>query len=178
MNAAIRVATAVCLSLAGALVAAGEAGAAQVAQADAPKLSLAEARKIIADGNREWGRARVALDHAAFERTLAPDFYVQLPDRKISRQEFLAMISSNPPSAKLTRFDASVLTVEPSADGFVAVIQEKLEYERTDGKGKAYALWITRDGWKKSGDRWVVTFSEAIGNESWRDGAKPPFRDW
>ena len=68
MNAAIR-AAAVYLSLAGALIAAGEAGAAEAA---APKLTLAEARKIIADGNREWGRARVALDTAAFERTLAP----------------------------------------------------------------------------------------------------------
>jgi hypothetical protein len=146
----------------------------------APKLSLAEARRIIADGNRDWGRARVALDTAAFERTLAPDFYVQMPDKKISRSEFLAMISANPPGAKLVRFDASVLTVEPApaSDGWVATIQEKLEFERADGKGKAYALWITRDGWKKSADRWVVTFSEAIGNESWREGASPPFRDW
>jgi hypothetical protein len=23
-----------------------------------------------------------------------------------------------------------------------------------------------------------LTFSEAIGSEFWRDGAKPPFRDW
>lgn len=146
--------------------------------AEAPTLTPAEARRIIADGNREWGRARVALDHAAFERTLAPDFYVQLRDRRISRAEFLGMISSNPPGGKLVRFDASVLTVEPSAGGWVAVIQEKLEYESTDGKGKVYSLWITRDGWKKVDNRWVVTFSEAIGNESWRDGAKPPFRDW
>ncbi len=148
--------------------------------AEAPKLTPSEARRIIADGNREWGRARVALDQAAFERTLAPDFYVQLRDRRISRAEFLGMISSNPPGAKLVRFDASVLTVEPSpsSDGWVAVIQEKLEYERADGKGKVYAYWITRDGWKKFGERWVVTFSEEVGNESWRDGAKPPFRDW
>jgi hypothetical protein len=148
--------------------------------AEAPSLTPAEARRIIADGNRHWGRARVALDRAAFERTLAPDFFVQLPDRKITRQQFLDMISSNPPGGKLVRFDASVLTVEPSPSsvGWVAVIQEKLEYEQADGKGKVYSLWITRDGWKKSGERWVVTFSEAIGHESWRDGAKPPFRDW
>ncbi len=178
MNATIRAALAVCLSLAGALVAAGAVGVAPGAEADAPKLSLAEARKIITDGNREWGRARVALDKAAFERTLAPDFYVQMPDQKISRQEFLDMISSHPKGGRLVRFDASVLTVEPSADGWVAVIQEKLEYERADGKGKVYAYWITRDNWKKAGDRWVVTYSEAIGNEAWRDGAKPPFQDW
>jgi Domain of unknown function (DUF4440) len=145
---------------------------------ETPRLTPSEARKIIADGNREWGRARVALDRAVFQRMLAPEFYVQLPDQRMTRQEFLDRISSNPPNARLTRFDASVLTVAPSADGWVAVIQEKLEYERTDGKGKTYSLWITRDGWKKTGDRWVVTFSEAIGSEFWRDGAKPPFHDW
>ena len=118
------------------------------------------------------------IANAARERTLAPDFYVQMPDQKISRQEFLDMISSRPKGGRLVRFDASVLTVEPSTDGWVAVIQEKLEYERADGKGKVYAYWITRDNWKKAGDRWVVTYSEAIGNEAWRDGAKPPFRDW
>jgi Domain of unknown function (DUF4440) len=146
----------------------------------APPLSLAEARRIIAEGNREWGRARVALDTAAFERTLAPDFYVQMPDKKISRTEFLGMISANPPGAKLVRFDASVLTVEPAptSDGWVATIQEKLEFERADGKPRVYSLWVTRDTWKKLGDRWVVTSSEAIGDEFWRDGTKPPFRDW
>ena len=158
-----------CLILAGPLVAHAQEPA---------KLTAEQARQIIAEGNREWGKARVALDKAAFERTLAPDFYVQMPDQKISRQEFLDMISSHPKGGRLVRFDASVLTVEPSADGWVAVIQEKLEYERADGKGKVYAYWITRDYWKKAGDRWVVTSSEAIGNEAWRDGAKPPFRDW
>jgi hypothetical protein len=143
-----------------------------------PPLTPAQARKIIADGNVEWGRARVALDQATFQKMLAPDFYVKLPEQKMTRQEFLDRISSNPPNARLTRFDASVLTVAPSADGWVALIQEKLEYERTDGRGKVYSLWITRDGWKKIGDRWVVTFSEALGNEFWRDGEKPPFRDW
>ena len=147
----------------------------------APGLTTAEARKIIADGNREWGKARVALDRAAFERTLAPDFYVQMPDnKKITRQEFLEMISSHPTGGKLVRFDASVLTVEPtpSPDTWIATIQEKLEFERTDGKPRTYSLWITRDAWKKVGDRWVVTSSEAIGDEFWRNGEKPPFRDW
>lgn len=146
----------------------------------APQLSLAEARRIIAEGNREWGRARVALDTAAFERTLAPDFYVQMPDKRISRKEFLDMISVSPQGAKLVRFDASVLTVEPApaSGGWVATIQEKLEFERTDGKPRVYSLWITRDTWKKLGDRWVVTSSEAIGDEFWRDGTKPPFKDW
>jgi hypothetical protein len=151
------------------------------AQQPTPTISPVEARTIIAEGNREWGRARVALDTAAFERTLAPDFYVQMPDgKKITRPEFLEMISSHPKGGKLVRFDASVLTVEPlpAADGWVATIQEKLEFERTDGKPRTYSLWITRDTWKKLGNRWVVTSSEAIGDEFWRNGEKPPFRDW
>lgn len=153
-------------------------GAGPALAQSAPQLTPAEARRIIADGNIAWGKARVALDQATFQKMLAPDFYVQLPDQKMTRQEFLDRISAHPPNGRLTRFDARVLTVAPSADGWIALIQEKLEYERSDGKGKAYALWITRDGWKKIGDRWVVTFSEALGNQFWRDGEKPPFKDW
>ena len=41
-----------------------------------------------------------------------------------------------------------------------------------------YALWITKDGWKKIGDKWIITFSEAIGRENWWEGIKPPFKDW
>ncbi len=148
---------------------------------EAPKPTAAEARKIIAEGNVAWGKARVALDKEAFERMLAPDFYVQLFDRRLTRQQFLERISSFPPGSRLTRFDASVITVQPKDDGWVAVIHEKLEAEHAgpDGKvSKSYSLWITRDGWKKLGDRWVITFSEAIGTESWREGATPPFLDW
>src|SRR5436309_12591129 len=69
---------------------------------DSGKLSPAEARKIIADGNIAWGKARVALDRQVFETMLAPDFYVQLPDRKLSRQEFIDFISTPHPGMKLT----------------------------------------------------------------------------
>ncbi len=150
-------------------------------QEQGSNVSAAEARRIIAEGNMAWGRARVALDRAHFDKMLAPDFYVQFPERRLTRQEFIDMISTAAPGAKLVRFDATVLTVQPSKDGWVAVIHEKLESEFTGADGKtqkAYALWITRDGWRKTGDRWFITFSEAIGNESWRGGARPPFRDW
>ena len=136
------------------------------------------ARKIIADLNREWGKARVAFDRPTFERMLAADFYVQLPERKISRREFLDEISTPSPRAKLTRFDVEVLTVAPDGDGLVAVIEEKLEFAPTDGRPTAYNLWVTRDRWKKFGDRWMALSSEAIGNELWRNGEKPPMRDW
>jgi len=143
-----------------------------------PGLSISEARKIIADGNREWGRARVALDKPAFERMLAPDFYIQIQGRKLARQEFINGISANPPGSKLTRFDAAILTVQPTEYGWAALIHEKMEIERTEGNPeKIYSLWITRDGWKQVDGRWVIAFSEAVGSEQWRN-VKPPFIDW
>ncbi len=144
---------------------------------DRGAVTAAEARKIIADGNRDWGRARVALDKTTFEKMLASDFYVQLPGRRLTRQEFIDGISAERPGAKLTRFDATVLTVQRTADGWVAVIHEKLEIEGPDGS-KGYSLWITRDGWKQEDGRWLITFSEAIGFENWVGGAKPPFPYW
>jgi hypothetical protein len=143
---------------------------------DSSRLSAAEARKIIVEGNRQWGKARVDLDIEAFEKMLAPDFYVQLPGRKLTRQQFIKMISAQMPGAKLTRFDATVLTVQRAKDGWVAIIHEKLEMDSPNGK--VYSLWITRDGWRKVGDQWVITFSEAIGSETWLGGEKPPFQDW
>jgi hypothetical protein len=143
---------------------------------DSSSLTAAEVRKIIADGNRQWGKARVEYDKKTFEKMLAADFYVQLPGRRLTRQEFIEGISIQRQGFELTRFDATVLTVQPSADGWVAVIHEKLEIDSP--KGKIYSLWITRDGWKKLDNHWVITFSEAIGSEQWSRGEKPPFPDW
>lgn len=139
-------------------------------------ITAAEARKIIADGNRQWGKARIEYDKEKFEKMLAPDFYVQLQGKKLTRQEFIELISGQRSGVKLTRFDATVLTVQPEADGWVAVIHEKLEIDSPGGK--VYSLWITRDGWKKVNNQWVITFSEAIGSENWQGGEKPPFKDW
>ena len=143
---------------------------------DSSPLTAAEARKIIAEGNLQWGKARVEYDTKTFEKMLAPDFYVQVPGRKLTRQEFIDAISVQRPGIKLTRFDATVLTVQQREGVWVAVIHEKLEMDSPNGK--VYSLWITRDGWKKVGDQWFITFSEAIGNEQWRGGEKPPFPKW
>src|SRR3954466_11624468 len=59
------------------------------AQQREPNAGAVEARKVIQEGNTQWGKARVAHDRATFEKMLAPDFYVQLPDKKVSRQEFI-----------------------------------------------------------------------------------------
>jgi len=138
--------------------------------------SAAEARRAIAEGHREWGKARVAFDRATFEKMLAPDFYVQLRARRVERQEFINNISVAA-GAKLVRFDATVLTVEATESGWAAVIHEKLEYDLGNG-AKGYSLWITRDGWRKVGNEWRITFSEEVGKENWSGGAKPPFPEW
>ena len=153
---------------------------ASLAQAAGPP-SRDEGRKILVELNREWGKARVGFDRPTFERMLAPDFYVQLADRKLTRNEFIDEISSPSPRARLTRFDVEVLTVEPIGDSgeeWVAVIEEKLEFVPSDGRPKGYSLWVTRDRWKKFGDRWMALSSEAIGSELWRNGEKPPFSSW
>lgn len=139
-------------------------------------ITTAEARKIIANGNIKWGKARTEFDKRTFEKMLAPEFYAQLPNRKLTRKQFIDAISLSRPGVKLIRFDASVLTVQKTADGWVAIIHEKLEHQTPDGM--VYSLWITRDGWRKTENQWVITFSEAIGFERWRNGEKPPFQDW
>lgn len=151
---------------------------------DAPTVSREEARKAIQDGNITWGRARVAIDKDTFEKMLAPapDFYIQLaPGKRLNRQQFLDRISTLPPGVKLTRFDASVLTVEPNGADWVALIFEKLEIERTGSDGrteKEYVVSITRDGWRKvSNDRWQVLFSEQVSQEHWK-GVPPPVANW
>jgi hypothetical protein len=144
-------------------------------------VSIPEARQAIEQGETSWARARVSIDKDAFEKALAPDFYAQLPDRRLTRAEFITRISNYPPGVTLTRFDNRVLTVQQEGDKWVAIILEKLEYERRDEGGKKvteYAQWVTRDGWKKFGNEWKALFSEAVGVERWKNGERPPMKDW
>jgi hypothetical protein len=140
-------------------------------------LTASEVRKIITDGYRDWDLGRVALDRKIFEKMLAPDFYIQQPGRKLTRQEFIDGISVDRPDGKLTRYNTTVLTVQSTADGWVAIIQEKVEIEAPGGN-KGYSLRITRAGWKQEDNRWLITYAETIGHENWTGGAKPPFPDW
>jgi hypothetical protein len=144
---------------------------------DRVAFTAADARKIIGDGYRDWGRARVAFDREAFEKMLAPGFTIQQPGRKLTRQQFIDGISVARPNEKLTRYDTAVLTVQTAADGWVSVIQEKVEIE-APGKNKGYSLRIIRAGWKQEDNRWMITSMEFIGHENWIGGAKPPFQDW
>ena len=65
----------------------------------APAVSPAEARTAIQAGYAQWVKARVAVDMNRIEKMLAPDFYFQLPGRRLTRQEFIAGV----PSLKITR---------------------------------------------------------------------------
>src|SRR6185369_12299164 len=118
------------------------------------------------------GKARVAYDRAVFEKMLASDFWVKTgpANPRQDRNQFIGMVSAQGP-AKLVRFDASVLTVQPDGDdGWVAIIREKLESEGTRPDGTpmhAYALWITRDGWRKVDGEWKIAYSEAVSVEQW-----------
>jgi hypothetical protein len=144
-------------------------------------VNLVEARAAIQAGNVAWGDARVGYDRDTFERMLAPAFYVRLPDRRLTRQEFIDLISTPPTGARLARFDASVLTVQPDGDSWIAIIVERIERVSTVAGGaptRERILAVTRDGWKWEGDRWVVLFSELIGEERWPDAVIPPAREW
>lgn len=146
-----------------------------------PAISLSEAREAIDREETLWAQARGSIDKQRFENVLAPTFYAQLPGRRLTREEFIAQISSYPTGVKLTRFDNKVLTVQQEGDTSVALILEKLEFERHTENGKTrteYSMWVTRDAWKKIGDEWKALFSEVVGVERWRNGERPPMKDW
>jgi hypothetical protein len=137
----------------------------------APAVSPAEARKAI--------QARVAMDKNTIDRMLAPDLYVQTPDRKLTRQEFIDAIFSRPYA--LTRFDATVLTVEPRGNDWAVLVFEKLEGQLKDKSGKTSKIYIwgvARDGWGRRNDnQWTVLFSEELGGPQISEEI-PPIANW
>jgi hypothetical protein len=108
---------------------------------------------------------------AGYESMLAPDLYVQTPDRKLTRQEFIDAIFSRPHT--LTRFDATVLTVEPRGNDWPALVLEKLEGEIKDNSGKTskiYVMGVARYGWGKLNDnQWTLLWSEQLGQQRWKE---------
>lgn len=146
---------------------------------------VAEVRDELAGVQEEWDAARTSFDTAAFERMLAPDFWVEIGPSKLTRSQFIEQISQRRPGSRLARFDSRILTLsrEQGAEPAVwaAVVQEKLEVESQVPHGepqKSYSLWVTKDRFRKDGERWVVLSSQAVGWESWVGGQMPPFDDW
>jgi hypothetical protein len=145
------------------------------------ELTPAAARAAVDAMYKRWGRARVELDKETMDSILAPDFYVSLYGKRVSREKFLSDISQERLGFRLTRFDTEILTVQKTKEDWTVVISEKLEITILGSDGethKACSLWVTRDGWRNEGEEWFVTFSEAIGHENWEPGTKPPIRDW
>jgi glyoxylase-like metal-dependent hydrolase (beta-lactamase superfamily II) len=134
--------------------------------------------------NKAWSAVRLGYDSAGAERLLTPDFYVLLNGRRVTRQEFIAMVSGRQPGVRLVRFDNPILSITKDAtkDEYVAAVLEKIEYERAraDGSGsdRMYSLWITRDGYRRVGSTWQIMFSEAISSQNWSGAKAPPFPDW
>jgi hypothetical protein len=144
-------------------------------------ISVSAVREELGVMYEAWGAARVAYDREVMEEILAPEFLVQLYGQEISRDRFVGDISRARPGGRLTRFDASILTLVRGDEEWTVVITEKIEFEITGadgGKQKMSSLWITRDGWRREGERWLATSSEAIGHEYWMPGTEPPFPDW
>jgi hypothetical protein len=125
----------------------------------APAVSSAEARKAIQVGYAEWAKARVALDMNTIER-----------------MEFINSMAS----LKITRFDASVLTVEPRGNDWSVLIFEKGEVETKDKDGKTskgYIVLVARDGWRKLNEnQWTLLSSEPLGQQRWLE--IPPIANW
>lgn len=133
--------------------------------------------------NKAWGAVRLSFDSAAADRMLAPDFYVLLNGRRVSRQEFIGMVTQRQPGVRLARFDNPILSIvkDPDKEEFTAAVMEKIEYERPREDGSAvdrmYSLWITRDTYRRVGSAWQIVSSEGISSQNWL-GQKPPFVDW
>jgi glyoxylase-like metal-dependent hydrolase (beta-lactamase superfamily II) len=143
---------------------------------------LAIIREEIAAINKTWSKARLGYDSATVDRLLATDFYAQLaPTQRLTRAEFIPRVVTRVPNERMVRFDKSALTVtRRSGNEWVVVAEEKVEFDRevTGTTEKRYSLRVTRDGYRLEGNRWYLTFSEPIGNQSWSGGAKPPLADW
>jgi len=147
----------------------------------APQSAAASAREKLAELYAIWGRARVEVDRPTLEELLASDFQLILGGKQSSRAEFLDMVTK-PGGLKLLRFDVDILTMQRTGNTWTAVIAEKLEWERTGPAGETSRisdLWVTRDVCSDDGSgTWQFHSSEAIGNENWPPGVKPPVRTW
>jgi hypothetical protein len=141
-------------------------------------------RRELSAMNATWSAVRLAYDSTAADTLLLPAFYAALRDRRATRAEFITAVATRSPTSKLVRFDNPILTITKgdSANEWVALVLEKLEYDRSAPDGtvtRAYALWITRDGYRRvAPGRWMFMYTQEVMREAWTGGRKPPFPDW
>jgi hypothetical protein len=146
----------------------------------APAMNSAEARKAIEAAYAVFGKAAVApMDKNTMEKMLAPDLYVQTASRRATRQEYLDYLYTRP--LTLTRFDATVLTVEPRGNDWAVLVFEKLEGQFKDKNGKTSKIYIwgvARDGWGlRKDNQWTVLYSEELGGPQTSEEL-PPIANW
>ena len=146
----------------------------------APAMNSTEARKEIEAAYIVFGKAAVGpMDKITMEKMLGPDLYVQTATRRATRQEYLDYLYTRP--LTLTRFDATVLTVEPRGNDWAVLVFEKLEGQLKDKNGKTSKIYIwgvARDGWGKRNDnQWTVLFSEELGGPQISEEL-PPIANW
>ena len=143
----------------------------------APAVSPAGARTAIQAAYAAWTKARVTLDTNTIQRMLGPDFTIQLPDRKFTRQEFIDRVRTNRP----TRFVETVLTVEPRDNDWSVFLVGKVEIDTKDQDGKTskeYRVFVSRDAWRKLNDnQWILLSSELLSQQRWKD-ERPPIANW
>ena len=72
---------------------------------------LARVRDELGAVHAEWDAARTSHDTAAFERMLAPDFWVEIGPQKLTRAQFIEEISRKRPGSRLARFESEALTL-------------------------------------------------------------------
>jgi len=145
------------------------------------EISLEDVRAAINAIYAKWGRGRVEYDRSTLDSILTTDFYVLLDGKRLLRAEFLDLVLRKAPDRSLTRFDVDVLTIQRTEDGWTAVIGEKIEVSSSGADGRTErrsSYWVTRDGFRLDGDKWLISFSEAIGYENWADGVEPPVVGW
>ena len=146
----------------------------------APALNSTEARKAVEAAYIVFGKAAVgSMDKSTIERMLAPDLYVQAKTRRATRQEYLDYLYTRP--LTLTRFDATVLTVEPVGTDWAVLVFEKLEGQVKDKSGKTskvYIWGVARDGWGQRNDnQWTILYSEQLGGPQTSEEI-PPIANW
>ncbi|HEX8814863.1 MAG TPA: hypothetical protein VF753_05120 [Terriglobales bacterium] len=144
-----------------------------------PAMTSTEARKAIEGAYVALGKAAVGpMDKTTFEKMLGPDLYVQTATRRATRQEYIDYIYNRP--LTLTRFDATVLTVEPRGNDWAVMVFEKLEGDLKDKSGKTskrYIWGVARDGWGLRNGQWTVLYSEELGGPEISEDL-PPITNW
>lgn len=140
----------------------------------------ASARKEISAAYDTWDKGRIANDPVSLGKILASDFTTMAGDKKLNKEQTIALVTAKTPNFTLKNIWTQVMTVTQEKDKWTAVVSEKLEGDAKGPGGKPiklYLLAVYRDIWSLTGEQALLATSETVGTELWRDTA-PPIRNW